>query len=68
LKKQACPERSRMEPISRAVPGNPKFEYRNPKQFESAILKKQSQFVMAQIIVSAYDTDSYSNIPPCGAR
>ena len=34
------------KPIRRASPGNPKHEYRNPKQkrFTEVDLKKQSQF------------------------
>ena len=29
---------------SRASPGNPKYEYLNPKRFDGYVLKKQSQF------------------------
>ena len=32
------------KPIRRALPGNPKSEYRNPKHVEVYELKKQTQF------------------------
>jgi hypothetical protein len=58
------------KPICRALAGNPKSEYLNPKQWNltEPKLKKQSQFADEQINVTSYLKGSYGIFPLGGAQ
>jgi hypothetical protein len=55
------------KPISRALPGNPKSEYLNPKRIDGCVLKKQTQFFESKIGANSYLKGDYDNKSLCGA-